>query len=333
MERLVVRPPPGLRHLRLKVGLLLILVPLGIVALTLYAFHARGAFEPSRTLTLHAADADGVDVGMPLQFSGFPIGTVTSMGLSDEGRVWISVRLREKDARWLRTTSTFALVRPLVGGARIVVTSPRLADPPMPKDGTARLEVEDATRELPDIVAQVKGVLANVERLTAAESHLDRSLARLETVASRMAGDHGVLEGLTGRPETAQKVTDSLERIHALTVALNGVAKRMDRVLAHADDSVLGDRGVAGEAQRAMRALTANLADLQGSIRKLDATLENARNATADLAATSKSAKDATGDLHLLRAQVDDSLQKTQHLLTELNRKWPFARDASVKLP
>lgn len=332
MERPSVRPP-ALRHLRLKVGALLVLLPLGIAALTIYALYARGTFEPSRSLTLLAKDVDGVDVGMPITFSGFPIGSVIGISLADDGEVWIDVSLKERDARWLRTSSTFSLVRPLVGGARIRVESPRLADPPLPKGIKVRLEVDDATRELPEIVAQAKSVLRNIDRMTEAESSLNRSLAQLETVTARMAGNHGMLEGITGRADSSQKIIDSLDRLHALTVSLNGVAKRMDKVLVHADDRVLGDAGVAGEARRAMGTLTTGLNELRGSIQKLDATLDNARAATADLATVSKSAREASGDLVALRSQVEDSLQKTQSLLNELNRKWPFARDGKVKLP
>jgi phospholipid/cholesterol/gamma-HCH transport system substrate-binding protein len=34
-----------------------------------------------------------------------------------------------------------------------------------------------------------------------------------------------------------------------------------------------------------------------------------------------------------LRAEVEGSLRKVDHLVNEINRKWPFARDTELKLP
>ena len=41
----------------------------------------------------------------------------------------------------------------------------------------------------------------------------------------------------------------------------------------------------------------------------------------------------ATTDMGTLRTEVEASLRKVQQLVDEVNRKWPFARDAEVKLP
>ena len=52
-----------------------------------------------------------------------------------------------------------------------------------------------------------------------------------------------------------------------------------------------------------------------------------------DAQAVASNAKDATSDLGALRGDVEASLRKVEGLVTEINRKWPFARDAEMKLP
>lgn len=332
MERPPLRPS-GLRHLRLKVGALLVLVPLAIIALTAYALHARGVFEPSRRITLVAQDVDGVSIGMPVTFSGFPIGSVRDMGLSDKGEVWIDITLRERDARWLRASSKFSLVRPIVGGARIRVETPNMADAQLADGARARLLVEDAMGALPDIVARVNDILANLDRMTGPESSINRSLAQLEVVTNRMAGERGVLEGLTGSAESSERIIATIDRLATLARTLDSAAQRVDRLLANADRKLLGEQGVADEARKAMTQLDAGLGELRTSIGKLDAVLENARGASADLKDVTGAAKDATADLAALRAQVDESIQRTNQLLREADRKWPFKRDATLRLP
>ena len=68
------------------------------------------------------------------------------------------------------------------------------------------------------------------------------------------------------------------------------------------------------------------LGDSRDSLKRLDAVLQDAQ-------AISGNAKAATADLGVLRAEVDASLRKVDGLVTEINRKWPFARSTEIPLP
>ena len=76
----------------------------------------------------------------------------------------------------------------------------------------------------------------------------------------------------------------------------------------------------------AFAALDALLADTRGSLQKLDAVLVEAQGVAANT-------REATTDLTALRAEVEASLRRVDGLILDLNRRWPFARDAEVKLP
>ena len=41
----------------------------------------------------------------------------------------------------------------------------------------------------------------------------------------------------------------------------------------------------------------------------------------------------ATTDMAQLRVEIDDSVRKVNHLINEINRKWPFARDVEIRTP
>ncbi len=72
--------------------------------------------------------------------------------------------------------------------------------------------------------------------------------------------------------------------------------------------------------------LNAMLGEARTSLKKVDAILVDAQ-------AVSSNAKEATADLGALRGEVEASLRKVEGLVNEINRKWPFARDAEIKLP
>ncbi|HZP93381.1 MAG TPA: MlaD family protein [Burkholderiales bacterium] len=339
MERPAV-PAPGIRHLRLKVGVLLALIPVLVIALAVYALYARGVFEASRTLVLIAPDAEGVSVGMPVTFSGFPVGTVSRMDLTENGKVRIELEIREREARWLRTTSVFTLDKALLGAAKIRATSPNMKDPPLPPGAIRELATRDAAQDMPQMIARANSILQNVDNLTKPDSSFSQSLTHLQAVTQRMAGDYGVLEGVTGSPEHARQVLQTVDQVRSLIASLNGVSVRMDGILAKADQRVFAQGGVMDEAQKSFVQLNAILSDARESLKKADAVLANAQGATADVKGATANVKgatanvkEATSDLVALRAEIDDGIAKINRLLDEINRKWPFAHKAEIKTP
>lgn len=332
MERAPVSQP-RIRNLGFKVGLLLTLIPFIAIGLVLYALYARGVFESSQELVLIATDAEGVTEGMPIMFSGFPIGQVSSMALTESGEVQIKVWIREKDARWLRTSSVFTLERQFFGGAKIRVTTRNMNDPQLPPGAIGKLVGIDASQDLPQVIARANVVLQNIEEMIKPDSSLNRSLAHLNEVTERMAGEYGMLGSLAGSPENAGQVMETVRGVSALIASLKGVTSRADSMLTRADEKVFAQGGVMDEARKSIVHLNAILGDARESLKKADAVLANAQAVTDDGKATAANIKGATTDLAALRTEVDDSIRKVGVLIDEINRKWPFARKNEIKLP
>lgn len=277
-----------------------------------YLLHARGFFEDTFHLQLAAASADGVAPGVPVVFSGIEIGSVTSLGLNDNGGIVIHAEFLERNARWLKENSTFTLDKPIVGGAKIRVESPDLDAPALPDNSTMLLLSSDISKEIPVLVERVKAILANVEHLTRKDGEIHATLANVQTMTGRMTGEYGMLEGLLGSPEKARAVTDALDKTRDLIARLDGMTAKTDQWL-YAED------GVAAQVRQM-------LADAQASLKKADALMANAVEISADV-------KEGTQDIAALRAEIDDAVRKANALVNEINKKWPFARDPEVKLP
>lgn len=332
MEQAPVRQP-RIRHLGFKVGLVLLLIPVLIVSLLLYTLHSRGVFERTQTLYLLSRDAEGVSDGTPLMFSGFPVGQVVGMQLTDQGEVRIELHVKEKNARWLRNSSEFTIERPWFGAARIRVTSPNLQDAALPPDAERKLVSRDATQELPQVLARANSVLANIEAITRADSSLNQSLQQLQALTERMNGEFGVLGGLTGSAERAERLLAMVDGVHGLLSSLKGVTARADLLLAKTDQRVFSEGGVMDEAQKSMLQLGKMLVEARESLKKADTVLAEVQPASTDLKAVTANVKVATSDLGILRTEVDESIRRVNGLIQEINRKWPFARKTEIKLP
>jgi phospholipid/cholesterol/gamma-HCH transport system substrate-binding protein len=302
-----------------KAGLLLALLALLILGFVLYVMTARGVFETTQTVVLTTDDSEGVRVGMDLTFSGFAIGRVRRIELADTGTVRIVVDVPIKDARWLRTSSIFTLERGMVGDTRIKAFSGILADPPLPANAERSLLRGDTAAEIPRLVASARALLENLENMTGNESSLNASLSQLKTTTERMNGRYGVLTGVMGGDDNAQKVLQALERTNAL--------------LAKADQRVFGSGGVMDGTQATLSSSKAALDELKTVLSDSRNTLKNVDAVLAEAQAVGANVRVASTDLGALRAEVDASLRKINQLTDEINRKWPFARDTEIKLP
>jgi phospholipid/cholesterol/gamma-HCH transport system substrate-binding protein len=311
--------PAQAASLERKARLLLVFMLLLLCASALYVMYARGAFDATQRLVLMAEDSEGVVVGMDLTFAGFPIGRVRRIELADDGKARILVDVAQKDAHWLRTSSVFTLVRGIVGGPNIRAYTGLLNDPALP-DGAVRTVLQgDASAEIPKVISAAKELIENLNTLTGSSGPVGASLANLQVLTERLNGPGGALAVLLGSEIEVKKLYVTLERSNALLAKLDGMA-------AKADAQVFGAKGVMPEARATAVQLNALLGEARGSLKKVDAILVDAQ-------AVAVNAKDASADLGALRGEVDASLRKVESLVNEINRKWPFARDAELKLP
>lgn len=309
----------GSSKIQFKAALLLLLMILLVGGSIVYLMYARGVFEATQKLVLMADDSEGVVVGMDLTFSGFPVGRVSQIELSPEGNARMIMEIPRRDAHWLRTSSIFTLERGLVGSTRLRAYSGILTDPPL-EDGAMRtLLVGDASAEIPKLVASAKELIQNLKALTAADSSLDVSLGNVKTLTDKLNGKGGALGAILGDEKHTEKLLTALDRANALLA-------KVDSLAAKADTQVFGPGGVMKDAQATVVQLNALLIDASASLKKVDAVLIEAQ-------AVGANAKAATTDLGVLRVDVETSLRKVDHLINEINRKWPFKRDAELKLP
>lgn len=311
--------PEPVANLEFKARLLLVFMLALVCGSALYVLYARGAFESTQRLVLVADNAEGVVVGMDMTFSGFPIGRVRRIELAPDGKARILMDVAAKDAHWLRTSSIFTLVRGIVGGPSIRAYSGVLSDPPLPEGAVRTVLQGDAGAEIPQVVSAARTLIDNLNTLTGTNGAVGTALANLQRLTYRLNGPGGALTVLMGSEAEAQKFIVTLERTNALLARLDGLA-------AKADTQVFGAQGVMPETRATVAQLNAMLGEARASLKKVDAILVDAQ-------AISGNAREATADLATLRGEVEASLRKVESLVTEINRKWPFARDAEIKLP
>jgi phospholipid/cholesterol/gamma-HCH transport system substrate-binding protein len=313
-------------NLAFKATLLLVFTIALVAGTALFLLRARGYFEPKQSLVLITDNSEGVTAGMDLTFSGFPIGTVERVELGEQGTVRISVEVKRKDAKWLRTSSVFTLVKGMFGGAQLRAFSGVLTDPPL-ADGAERPVLRgDANEELQRVVGAARDVLSNLNEITTSDSELNRSMANLQVFTDKLQSRRGALHALFGNEEDARKLVAAIERANSAMARVERLMGSADRLVVNADREVFGANGLAQDTRATIRQAYAMLADARNSLQRVDAVLQEAQGIGANV-------KSATADLGSLRGDVEANLRKIEDLINDLNRKWPFAKEREVQLP
>ncbi|MEJ8839057.1 MlaD family protein [Ramlibacter sp. AN1133] len=314
------------KHLELK-AILLLAFTVGLIGVAaLFLMRSRGYFEPKQELFLIADNAEGVIAGMDLTFSGFAIGTVKKVSLNEKGQVRIEVDVIRKDAKWLRTSSVFTLIKNIFGPAQLRAYSGVLTDPPLP-DGAERPVLRgDFNEEVGRVIGATKDVLDNLNQITSENSELNRSMANLQAFTQKLQGKRGALHAIFGNEEDAKKLVAAVDRANAAMAEIQRLAQRGETFVQNADTRVFGPRGIADDAQASMRQLQALLTDARGSLQRVDGVLKEAQGVASNV-------REATADLGPLRAEVEANLRKIEDMINDLQRKWPFAKDRKIELP
>jgi phospholipid/cholesterol/gamma-HCH transport system substrate-binding protein len=313
-------------NLELKAIILLVFTVGLVIGAAIYLLRARGYFEPKQELVLVADNAEGVVAGMDLSFSGFPIGTVQEVELGEQGNVRILIDVRQKDAKWLRTSSVFTLVKGLLGGPQLRAYSGVMSDPALPPGAERPVLRGDANEEIQRVIGAARDVLDNMNQITAQNSELNQAMANLQVFTRKLQSRQGALHAVFGNEEDARKLVVTIERANAALARVEGLVGNADRMVVNADRQVFGPSGLASDARATVAQVQDILKDVRGSMQRVDAVLKEAQGAAGNVRA-------ATEDLGTLRGEVEANLRKVEDMINDLNRKFPFAKEREIKLP
>ena len=238
----------------IKVGLFIVCTTIIICLALLYLAREKGFFEIVYTFTLSSKSGDGFTEGMPVVFSGFDIGKVHALELNDKGIVLIKIKIPQRHVKWIRTDSTFIIYRPLIGAARIVVTTNNLNSKPMPKDKIPEVEtvndINDAIEKIQPLLEKITQIAENLERLS---SKIDAMAGKTDEQVFGKEGTlpqvNKILRDVAGKLEKLNTTVDNINKISTETSegmkdfrtlrsniddtvkALDDVAKEIDAII------------------------------------------------------------------------------------------------------
>jgi phospholipid/cholesterol/gamma-HCH transport system substrate-binding protein len=203
-----------------KVGLFIVCTTIAVLLALLYLSSEKGFFANVYTFTLSSKSGDGFTDGMPVVFSGFKIGQVSELELNEKGLVLIKIKIPQRHMKWIKADSTFILYRPLIGAARIVVTTNNLDSAPMPPRKIADVEIVNDINDLIKIVQPL------IEKITQIAENLERISKKVDKMADKtdeqLYGKEGTLPQVN---KILKNIINKLEKLDTTVDNINKISK------------------------------------------------------------------------------------------------------------
>ncbi|MFO8063142.1 MAG: MlaD family protein [Spirochaetota bacterium] len=272
------------------------------------------------------SSANGLSVGMPVEFKGFNIGKITDIELTADNEVRATFYIEDTYIEKVNENSILRLVtNPLGLGGGLIFHQGRTAGEPIPEYSyipswntkEARFLVERNEVIVPRNQDPINRILTQLDPLL---ENANRVLVSLDTAMLQISGT------LTG--ESSGPVTDILAEAEASISQLETVIANVDTITANV--------AVASEEMRDPTGLATRLVDPKGSFetfldddnaiyREVEYMLEGLNESVAQLEELSRFANDSTPQLSDLLEEGRETLTTGQDVLEGLKNN-PFLR-------
>jgi phospholipid/cholesterol/gamma-HCH transport system substrate-binding protein len=293
------------RGLNIKVGVFIALaVTIGAILLAGLAVR-QGVFAPKTQINFEAASGQDLRTGMAVKLSGFKVGEVSKVSLSEDARVDVEMQIEDRYIKWIKADSVAILAREgMIGDSYISMTAGNPVLPSLEKGGAVRFE---SGRGLADIAQDMRNRVVPV---------IDEVTTLLHS-ANDPKGD----------------VRQTIKEVHALVVELRQTRKQVDKAVANLDrlqshdvpETLSKVRGTLSRADTTLQHVDQQVPALSQQVGQ---SLQNVDKASA---AATQAAQKATAVMNetspRVNALLDDSrgvASDTKGVLGAMRNHWPF---------
>lgn len=296
-----------------KVGIFILLCGLLIFSALIYLAIGKGVFEKMHVFTLSSKSGDGFTEGMPVVFSGFNIGKVHDLELSDTGIVLIKIKIPDRHVKWTRSDSSFVLYRPLIGAARIVINTPHLNSPPLDKNKISDVstinDINDAITKVEPVLEKLSQITDHVELLTrnlsSPKGDFHRTIENTRLLTSSLASKKSIVEMMLGDEESTKSIQESLKKIKSISTNIDSLVQKVNQMADMTNDQLFGSEGT-------FLHVNLILKDISSKLKKLDQSVDHINRILSE-------ASDGAKDIRNLRSDIDDAVRSIDNAVQKID--------------
>lgn len=307
-------------RMKLAVGFFILTLAVVTVGVTSYLLYQKGVFDQKFHYHFTTPSAQSFKVGMPLLLSGFEVGYIDRIRLTETGQVDLRFYVNEANQRWITENSRLILKKPLIGSSYIEVLSDQSA--PLLMDGaiiemTVSDDINDIIIKLEPTVNQLIAIVEDLSLITKQISNPDgalfSTLSHLEVIVRDLKDSPSVVSSLTGNPKdgatlsrTLQSTQASIQLLEQTIGKVSGLVENLNKAI------VVPSEGIMLQVSEILKDVTLKLNTLENTVQALGGTDQ---------------------DILILKQQLLKSVEKTNQLIDKIDYMMQDENSNRLELP
>ena len=307
-------------RMKLAVGFFILTLAVVTVGLTSYLLYQKGVFDQKFHYHFTTPSAQSFKVGMPLLLSGFEVGYIDRIRLTETGQVDLRFYVNQANRKWITENSSLMLKKPLIGSPYIEVLSDQSA--PLLMDGaiiemTVSDDINDIIIKLEPTVNQLIAIVEDLSLITKQISNPDSALfstlSHLEVIIRDLKDSPSFVSSLTGNPEdgatlssTLQTTQTSIQLLEQTIGKVSGLVENLNKAI------VVPSEGIMLQVSEILKDVTLKLNTLENTVQALGGTDQ---------------------DILILKQQLLKSVEKTNQLIDKIDYMMQDENSNRLELP
>jgi len=292
--------------MKLYVGLFVTFLIISVAFLFAFIMDKKGFFDEYATYYFKTEFANNFYVGMPLNVSGFEIGNISNLVLTDTGEVKVFFRVKERNQKWICEDTLLMLDKPLIGSPTISVHT-ALNSEKLAKDSELKIIIRD---DINDLIVKLQPILNEVEQIihsintitqnfASKEGPLEKSLKNVEKLTAKLAKSDALLTTITGDANSTAALNASLTQSEMIFNDIRELTTELNKMLKMVEDDIVLPTG------ETVKNVNIIFTDIQKKLEKLDGVVDTVGSYDKELL--------------LLKKELHINLDKTHQLLDKVD--------------
>ncbi|MEA3330441.1 MAG: MlaD family protein [Campylobacterota bacterium] len=306
--------------MKLAVGIFVITLFITIVASLYLLLQEKGSFDKRYSYHFNTQSASSFNVGMPLKYSGFNIGVIDKISLKDDGTVYMTFSVDEKNRKWISKDSVLMLKKPLIGSAHIELYS-AIGNKQLEAGSTLLMllsdDINDMISKLEPAVNRIISIINNIDTITSYLSNDDSdilmTLKNIQTFTATLIEDDSLLTTITGDKNSTKSLIDSLNKTAEIMQEVHLISKDFSHITSSIDSDIVQPTS--------------------STIKELETIMKDIKQKLESLDSTVKAVGSYDKDLLELKKQVSVGLQKSNQIIDKVDSMLQDEEKSEITLP
>lgn len=307
-------------RMKLAVGLFVITFTVIFAALIYIVLEKKGTFEDKLSFSFYTKSAESFHIGMPLRFSGFEVGSISDMALTEDGRVHVTFEIKQSNHKWICEDTLLMLDKPLIGSPTIDVLSslayPMLA-PGSTLDIIVRDDINDIITNFEPVVNDIQSIVTSVNiitaRISARDSDLFTTINNLKRFSKTLADNKALLTTITGDKESTEHLKTVLGDAASTAKEVDTLVQKLNTLTESFDEKII--------------------TPASGTIEQVNPILHDVKHKLDTLEGTVNAIGSYDTDLLELKDEIRFGIEKTNRLIEKMDALLAGQHDQEVQLP